>query len=120
MQQIPKDLEEQLIQFQQLQKQAQGISQQRLQFEIQLRETEKALGELEKLGEDAEIYKSVGAFLIRSEKEPAKKELEERKETLQVRIKTFKNQEEKYTEKLRAMRAEIENRLKGATSPTAG
>ncbi len=119
MQHIPQELEQQLVQFQQLQKQAQTIAQQRIQFEIQLKETEKALGELEKLGEKPEIYKSVGAFLIKSEKEPVKSELEEKKETLGVRIKTFKSQEEKFTEKLKTMKAEIEGQLKGFT-PTAG
>ena len=119
MQQIPKKLEQQLMQFQQLQKQAQTFAQQRLQFEIQLKETEKALGELEKIGVDAEIYKSVGAFLIKAKKEPVKKELEEKKETLEVRVKTFKSQEGKYTEKLKTMKTEIESQLTGFT-PTAG
>jgi prefoldin beta subunit len=119
MHQLPKNLEQQLLQFQQLQKQAQTISQQRLQFEIQLKETEKALSELGKLGEKPEIYKSVGAFLIKAEKDPVEKELGEKKETLEVRIKTFKSQEEKYTEKLKSMKAEIESQLQGFT-PTAG
>ncbi len=119
MQQIPQKLEQQLLQFQQLQKQAQAIAQQRLQFEIQLKDAEKALEELEKAKLKAEIYKSVGAFLIRADKEDIKKELEERKETLQIRIKTFKSQEEKYTEKLKEMKADIEGQLKGFT-PTAG
>jgi prefoldin beta subunit len=119
MQQIPKQLEQQLVQFQQLQKQAQTFAQQRLQFEIQLKETEKALSEIEKLGAKPEIYKSVGAFLIKSEKEPIKKELEEKKETLGVRITTFKSQEEKYTEKLKTMKTEIESQLQGSP-PTAG
>ncbi len=70
MQQIPKEIEQQLIQFQQLQKQAQAVSQQRLQFEIQLKETERALGELEKLSETHEDYKSVGPFLIKTDAEP--------------------------------------------------
>jgi prefoldin beta subunit len=119
MQQIPKQLEQQLVQFQQLQKQAQTISQQRLQFEVQLKETEKALEELGKLGENPEIYKSVGAFLLKSEKPSVEKELKDRKETLEVRIKTFKSQEAKYTEKLKTMKGDIENQLKGFT-PTAG
>jgi prefoldin beta subunit len=119
MQQIPKEMEQQLVQFQQLQKQAQTFAQQRLQFEIQLKETEKALSEIEKLEAKPEIYKSVGAFLIKSEKEPIKKELEEKKETLGVRIKTFKSQEEKYTEKLKTMKTDIESQLQGFT-PTAG
>ena len=119
MQQIPKEIEQQLMQFQQLQKQAQAISQQRLQFEIQLKETEKALGELGKLGETQDIYKSVGAFLIKTDAEPIKTELEEKKETLGIRIKTFKGQEKKITEKLKTMQSEIEGKLKGYT-PQAG
>jgi prefoldin beta subunit len=119
MQHIPPQLEQQLVQFQQIQKQAQTIAQQRLQFEIQLKEAEKALNELTKLGEKPEIYKSIGALLIKSDKEPIKKDLEEKKEALEVRIKTFKSQETKITEKLKTMKAEIESQLKSFT-PAAG
>jgi prefoldin beta subunit len=116
---IPQKLEQQLMEFQQFQKQAQVVAQQRLQFEIQLKETEKALSELSKLKEKSEVYKSVGAYLIKSEKEPLKTELQEKKEALGIRIKTFKNQEEKYTSKLQTMKTEIESQLQGFT-PTAG
>jgi len=119
MQQIPKQIEQQLMQFQQLQKQAQTVSQQRLQFEIQIKETEKALGELEKLTDNQDVYKSVGAFLIKTDSEPMKTELAEKKETLEIRIKTFKGQEEKITEKLKSMQSEIEGQLKNIT-PQAG
>ncbi len=120
MQQPPANLEKQLYEFQQLQKQAQTIASQRLQFELQLKETEKALKEIDTLGPDPEIYQSVGAFLIKAEKEPVKKELEEKKETLEVRVKTFKNQEQKYTEKLTTMKTEIEGQIKGYTPPPTG
>ncbi|RMF88839.1 MAG: prefoldin subunit beta [Methanobacteriota archaeon] len=119
MAEIPKNLEQQLLQFQQVQSQAQAIVQQRLQLELQLRETERALEEMAKLDEKAEVYKSVGAYLIRSEKEVLTKELEEKKETLEVRIKTFKKQEEKYTEQLKSMKTDIEGQLKGF-QPSAG
>ena len=115
MQQIPKEIEQQLMQFQQLQKQAQAISQQRLQFEIQIKETEKALAELGKLGETQDVYKSVGAFLIKTGAEPVKTELEEKKETPEIRIKTFKGQEKKITEKLKTMQTQIAGKLKGYT-----
>jgi len=116
---MPQELEQQLMQFQQIQKQAQTIAQQRLQFEIQLKETEKTLNELEGLGESPDIYKSVGTFLIKSKKEPLTKELKERKETLAIRIKSYKSQEDKVTEKLKSMKTDIEKQLKGFT-PTAG
>lgn len=119
MNQIPKGVEQQLMQFQQLQKQAQTIAQQRLQFEIQLKETEKALQELDKLGEKPEVYKSVGAYLLKSEPAPVKQELEERKETLGIRITSFKKQEEKYTEQLNKMKTDIEKQLQGL-NPAAG
>lgn len=116
--QISQQLQQKLVEFQQLQKQAQTIAQQRLQFELQLKETEKALAELSKL-KDNDVYKSVGAFLIKSETEDVKAELEERKETFEVRVKSFKTQEERYTEKLKSMKTDIESQLKGFT-PTAG
>ncbi len=119
MEQMPPKLQERLVEFQQLQKQAQTLVQQRMHFELELSETEKALKELESLKKGAEIYQSIGVYMISSDKDKVLDDLKEKKEALAVRIKTFKNQEERFTEKLKTMKAEIENQLKGFT-PTAG
>lgn len=85
MEQLPKSVQHQIAQFQQLQQQAQAITVQRQSIEMQIKEAERALDELNKVKEDAEIYKSVGNILIKSNKEEVKKELEDKLETLKLR-----------------------------------
>lgn len=112
MEQIPPKIQNQLLQFQQIQQQAQAIASQRFQLELQLKEVERSLGEVNKLDDDAEIYKSVGAILLRSTTPAVKEELTEKKETLELRIKTLKKQEGKVQQRLREMQQKIRQELK--------
>jgi len=114
VEQIPPKIQNQLLQFQQIQQQAQAIASQRFQLELQLKEVERSLGEVNKLDDDAEIYKSVGAILLRSTTPAVKEELTEKKETLELRIKTLKKQEDKVQQRLREMQQKIRQELKSA------
>jgi len=113
MEKLSPQLRHQFAQFQQVQQQAQVLMTQRQQLELLLRETERALEELGKLQEGAAVYKSVGAILVKSEREELKKSLGEQKETLDLRIKTLERQEERVVQRLREMREKIEGALKG-------
>lgn len=120
MEQIPPKVQNQLLQFQQIQQQAQAIATQRFQLELQLKEVERSLGEVSKLDDDAEIYKSVGAILIRSTTPAVKDELTEKKETLELRIKTLKKQEEKVQQRLKEMQERIRQELRSAGTRVSG
>lgn len=113
MEKISPQLRHQLAQFQQAQQQAQMLLTQRQQLELLMKETERALEELGKLPDDAVVYKSVGAVLVRSEKGALQKELTEQKETLDLRIKTLERQGERAVQRLREMRDKIDEALKG-------
>jgi prefoldin beta subunit len=112
MEQIPPQLQHQLAQFQQLQQQAEAIATQRLQMELQLKEVSRALEEVQKLGEDAEVYRSVGNLLIKSAKGDVETELKDRKETLELRINTLKRQEEKVTSRLKELQAKLQEAIR--------
>ena len=112
MEELPPQLRHQLAQFQQAQQQALALSTQKQQLELALHETERALEELEKLPEGATTYKSVGGILIRAERAKLKGELTERKETLDLRVKTIERQESRVAERLREMREKLEEALK--------
>ena len=113
MEDLSPQLRHQLAQFQQAQQQAQALMTQRQQLELLMRETERALEELDKLQEGAPVYKSVGTILVKSEREELKKSLSEQKETLDLRIKTLGRQEERIVQRLREMREKLEVALKG-------
>ena len=92
---LPPQIQNQLAQLQQLQQQAQAVMTQKTQIEGLIRETEAALKELEKSPDDAVIYKSVGELLFKSEKPKLQEELKERKDMMDIRLKTMAKQEER-------------------------
>ena len=98
-QELPPQVQNQLLQLQQLQQQAQMISAQKAQLTMELKEIELALKELEKVDDKATVFKSIGGI----------------KETLEVRIKTLERQEERIKKRF----DEIQNKMKGFFQPAA-
>ncbi|MHA1754599.1 MAG: prefoldin subunit beta [Candidatus Odinarchaeia archaeon] len=108
---IPQEVQQELLKLQQLQQQYEIIVSQRTQIEIQLKETEYALNEIEKLDKNSELYKSVGTLLIKGDKEEIKKELNDSKETLELRVKTLQKQEEQLKKQLQELSSKIKMKL---------
>ena len=106
MNSISPQLQNQIAQFQQLQQQLQAVTSQKIQMEAQMKEIERTSEELDKAAGD--VYKNVGSLMIKvNDKEPVKMELEESKETLEVRIKSMERQENNLREKYTEMQATI-------------
>lgn len=117
MERLPQQLRHQLSQFQQTQQQAQALMAQKQQLELALRETERALKELEKLKEGSPIYRSVGGILAKAERPEVEMQLKDRKETLDLRIKTVERQEGRVVERLNEMREKLQEALKAEKPP---
>ncbi len=111
-QRIPPDLEPLLIKAQQLEAQLAQVAKQREVAEAELREIERTLATLEKLPDDATLYKSEGYVLVKVSKDDVKKDLEERKELLEVSVNSLRKQEEKIREELVKLRKEINMKLR--------
>ena len=111
-------LQNQIAQFQQLQQQLQTVLTQKLQMEAQLREVENTLEELGKVTDDTPIYKNVGSLLIKAtDKDSVMKEIEDDKETLEVRVKTLNRQEKQMRERFQSLQEQLQKALGGAGSP---
>lgn len=67
----------------------------------------EALKELKETKEK-KVYKAVGNILILTDTKRVEKELAEQKETIDLRVKTVKKQEEAMLDKLNKLKAEIE------------
>jgi prefoldin beta subunit len=119
MEEITPQIQQQIAQFQMVQQQAQAISSQKVQMELQLKEVEQSIAELKKLKKDAEVYKSIGSLLIRKDKTKINAELKERKETLELRVKTLQKQDKDVQAKLMEMQNEIQSSIKSG-QPQAG
>ena len=73
-----------------LEQNLQNFSMQKQQFQSQMIEVDSAFKELENANE---AYKIVGNIMISSDKEKLKEELKDKKERLELRIKTIEKQE---------------------------
>ena len=113
---LPPQIQQRLLRLQQLQQTLQGIMAQKQQLEMQLTEVEQAAGELEKLDETAVVYKSIGALLVKSEKDKVSTELTERKELVKMRVDVLAKQEER----LRTQVKDLQEKLQQDLRPVSG
>lgn len=104
---VPPELQHKLMRLQQLRDQLQTITLRRQQLELELREVEGALGELEKLEVETTVYKSTGILFYKTEKEKLVSELTDRKETLELRVKTLQHQEDSAKKQFEEYRKQV-------------
>jgi prefoldin beta subunit len=113
---LPPQVQQRLMRLQQLQQSLQGVMAQKQQLEMQLNEVEQAKAELEKLEETAVVYKSIGAILVKSEKNTVETELSERKELLKMRVDVLAKQDERIKTQVK----ELQEQLQQDLSPVSG
>ncbi|MEE8181378.1 MAG: prefoldin subunit beta [Nitrosopumilaceae archaeon] len=118
-QQIPPWLQEQLVKMQQAQQNLQSILAQKQQLEIEKLESEKALEELKKAGENDTVYKHAGSILIKSNKNDMIAELEEKKELAKTRETVLSKQEQRIKASLKEHESKINEMMKGTASSGA-
>lgn len=116
---LPPQIQNQLAQLQQLQQQAQAVISQKSQIESLIRETDAALKELEKSNDDAVIYKSVGELLFKADKSKLVEELKERKDMMDLRLKTMSKQEERIQSRFTQLQDQLKQSL-GQIPPKGG
>ncbi len=99
---IPAQVQHTLVQLQQYQQQAQSLTLQRQQIEIQLAELDAALEALKEV-KDSDVFRSVGPVLVKQPKTDIEKSLSELKETLDLRLKIIQKQEGKVKDKMKEL-----------------
>jgi prefoldin beta subunit len=117
---VPQQLQHQLGQYQQIRQQYQEIALQRRRLESQLSEAKVASEELDKLQDEDVVYKGVGNLLVKVAKDEAKSDLEEKIETLELRIKVHQRQETKIVNRMKEMEAKIRSMTGGQDVAPAG
>lgn len=114
---ITPEAQQIFLELQAFQQQMQTVLIQKESLNIQNMEIDKALEELSKV-KNEDVFKAVGPILIKSEKGKLKKELEERKETIGLRLKSLQKQENRLKSKLEEDQKKLEEILRGP-SPAA-
>ncbi len=97
-----------VMQMQSFQQLLQNILIQKESLNVQNSEIENALEELEKAKENETVYKAVGPILIKAEKGKLMEDLNNKKETLETKLKSLEKQEEKTKEKLAELQKKIQ------------
>ncbi|MBX5320823.1 MAG: prefoldin subunit beta [Candidatus Bathyarchaeota archaeon] len=113
---LPPQVQERLLRLQQIQQTLQSVLAQKQQVELELTEIEQALGELQKVADDAVIYKAIGSLLVKSDKAKVAADLNERKELLNMRATVLGKQEER----LRSQMKELQTKLQQDLAPVSG
>ncbi len=106
---VTKETEQKIAQLQLMEQNLQSFLLQRQQFQSQLIEVESALKEIET---SKETYKIIGNIMVNASKEDLKKDLQEKKSILELRIKTLEKQEKQIKEKATKTQAEVLEKIK--------
>ncbi len=117
---IPPQIQQQLAMFQQIQQQLQQVSSQKMQYEMTLRETKRAQEELAAVADNAVVFASAGSILIQKEKSVVAADLQEKVDSLELRISSLDKQEKAMTTKAGQLQKQIQDAIAGSGSvPTA-
>jgi prefoldin beta subunit len=97
--------EKKIQEMQMIEQTLQNVLLQKQAFQMELSETEAALEEIKKSGD--EVFKIIGRLMIKTDKKKMQEELSEKKKILEVRMKSLEKQEKDSAEKLESLRGEF-------------
>ena len=96
--------QEKIQQLQTIEQNMQHLLKQRQQFQMQLMEVDSAVEELKKT---EKAYRIIGNIMVLSEKSALEKELTEKKERMELRVKSVEKQENALKEQAKTLREEV-------------
>ena len=114
--QIPPLVQEHLARLQQTQQNFQSIMMQKQQLESEKLETEKALEELKKAGDDESVFKHAGTIMIKSNKKDLIDELEEHVELAKTKASLLVKQEERLKITLKEQETKIQEMMESPST----
>ena len=104
------EAEKNILRLQNFERQLQAVVMQKQQLQIQLNEIKLSLEALEKVT-SGEVYKSIGSILIKTTKEDAKEDLENKKGLIEARVKSLAQQEEKLKSEFQRLQKKLKGEL---------
>jgi len=104
-----EETKEKITQLQNLEQNINSLIAQKQQFQAQNMEVDNALAQLK---DTDKVFQIVGNIMVASDKDKAKKELEEKKEIIELRLKTFDKQEDKLRNQANELQQEVMKEMK--------
>lgn len=108
---IPPELQQYVVKLQQLRNKLSQIVAEKSVVQAQLRETERALEILRNTSPDRPVYRAAGHLLVRVSREDAEKDLNDRKDLLELRLKSLERQEASLNTEIRNIETKINELL---------
>jgi prefoldin beta subunit len=110
---ISPKVQNQLAMLQQIQQQMQTVLSQKTQFEMAIREAKRAMEELREMPEDAKVYMSIGTVMMQQTKDHVNAKLNEKIETLELRVKSLEKQEKMLQQRFEQLQAQVKAAIEG-------
>jgi len=107
---IDKETQEQIRELQSLEQNLQSLLMQKQAFQMELSETENALSEISKTS--SEVYKMIGQIMIKSDREKIDKELKQKKDIINLRLKSIDKQEQELEKRGEELKEVVMKKLK--------
>lgn len=107
-QRIPPELEQIVVKYQQIESQLASIITQKSVVSSELKDVERALNILQNVAPETTVYKNTGFVFVRVDRNATLKELQEKKEELEVRLQSFERVEESLRKQFEAVKKELE------------
>jgi len=108
---IPEETKNLIVQFQNYQQQLQSVMIQKESLKLQIMEIERALEELNATKQTT-AYKITGQIMISKPVEELKKEMNETKENINIRVKSLEKTESRISEKLKDLQTKLKKVIK--------
>ena len=105
-----EDLNRELMEYENMEKQLEVLLIQKHQLQIQANEVKHALEELKK--SNGEVYRSVGSILLHTTKSAAEADLKERDELIEVKLNAITKQEEKLRATVMDTQKKLQEKMK--------
>jgi prefoldin beta subunit len=105
------DLNRELVEYENMEKQLEVLLIQKHQLQMQMNEIKHALEELKKA--KGEVYHSIGSILVHTTKEHAEADLKERDELVEVKLNAITKQEEKLRSVVMDTQKKLQEKMKG-------
>jgi prefoldin beta subunit len=113
---LDEEVRNKVINLQNLSTTLEYLTQQKLQIDTSLRDTELAIEELEKINPDDTVYKSIGGILVKSDKNTLLDEKKSLKVTLDMRSKTITQKIDRSKNQLETLRKSIQADLQNKSA----
>jgi|TARA_B100001971_G_C18153999_1_gene517452 prefoldin beta subunit len=107
---IDNETQQKIQELQGYEQNLQQIMMQKQAFQMELGETDNALGELEKAND--EVFKMIGNIMIKTDKTKTLEDLKKKKELLNLRLKSIETQESDLTKQAEELKAEVMKKIK--------